>query len=85
MTILTINRKPNAERKGPRNPIANFAVAGSISARINPVMKLVEVCKVSGMLSLRLFKFTSKSSRHFCVAAAFNIENVAPAEAPTSV
>jgi hypothetical protein len=84
MTILTINRKPNAERKGPRNPIANFAVAGSISARIKPVMKSVEVCKVSGMLNSRLFKFTSKS-RHFCVAAAFNIENVVPEEAPTSV
>lgn len=70
MTILAIKRKPKAERNGPRNPIANFAVAGSRSARIiNLVMKSVEACKVSGMLRLRLLKFVFKS-RHLSAEAA---------------
>lgn len=49
MTILKINRKANADRKGPRNPIATFAVAGSNSASTNLCVKFEAECNVSGM------------------------------------
>lgn len=50
MTILAINRKPNAERKGPVIPIANFAVAGSRSASVNSCMELeAALYKLSGI------------------------------------
>ncbi|GER38537.1 adenosine monophosphate-protein transferase FICD [Striga asiatica] len=32
ITILTMNKNPNADKKGPKNPIASLAVAGSKSA-----------------------------------------------------
>ncbi|RRT47534.1 hypothetical protein B296_00053677 [Ensete ventricosum] len=38
MTILRMNKKPNAERKGPVTLIASLTVAGSISAIIKPCM-----------------------------------------------
>lgn len=38
MMILRMNKKPNAERKGPVTLIASFTVAGSISAIIKPCM-----------------------------------------------
>lgn len=39
MTILSIKRKANAERNGPRTPTASFAVAGLISAMANPCIE----------------------------------------------
>lgn len=44
ITILAINRKPNMERKGPRNAIAIFAEAGSKSAITNLCIKSKTAC-----------------------------------------
>ncbi|KAK7357146.1 hypothetical protein VNO80_16429 [Phaseolus coccineus] len=85
MTILKIKRKPNTKRKGPRNPVANFTVAGSRSAIINLVIRSLETCEVSGMLSLRVFKSRSEL-RDICVVAASNSDDIAmPADSTTSV
>lgn len=53
MTILRINRKANAERNGPKIPIASLAVAGSKSASKNVLLRS-EVTTSGGMLSLML-------------------------------
>ncbi|CAL5342833.1 unnamed protein product [Camellia sinensis] len=50
MTILKMNRKPNPDRKGPRKPIASFAVAGSKSTTTNLCINSdAAACDVSTM------------------------------------
>lgn len=47
MTILKMNRKANADRKGPRKLIASFAVPGSKSNSTNLCISGDEACEVS--------------------------------------
>lgn len=50
ITILMMNRKPNADRKGPMIPIAVFAVAGSRSAITSPSMQSeTALCELSDL------------------------------------
>lgn len=60
MTILKMNRKANADKKGPRMLIASFAVSGSKSNSINLCISGDEACEVSIELLVKALKTSSE-------------------------